>query len=111
MSDFAVIRDQYGDAQAIAENGVWVIHLNPGSMRTEENIDRIVSMLNQSEPTNSRRFGDCDCGEDVEQLPSDEYECEECGKSVWVCKECYTIIAGCGCGHCSDGMQFKESDY
>ena len=56
------------------------------------------------------RFGDCDC-EDVVQLPSDEYECEECRNSVWICKECYIIIDGCGCGHCPDGAQFTESDY
>ena len=46
---FVVIRDLYGLAQAIAENGVWVIHLNRGTVRNEENIDRIVSKLN--EPT------------------------------------------------------------
>ena len=55
----------------------------------------------------SQPFADCDCDE---QIPSDDYVCEKCGNDVTICAECYTIIAGCECGHCPDCATFHEND-
>jgi len=51
MNDkFTIIRDEYGFACAIAEGEQWVILLNVGATRNEEQIERIVSILNSSPP-------------------------------------------------------------
>lgn len=45
---FKVERDIYNYACAISENGQWVIHLKEGTEFNENNIDRIVNLLNES---------------------------------------------------------------
>ncbi len=56
-----------------------------------------------------RPLADCDCPETDETI-NETYYCEECGAEVLVCPGCYTIVSGCNCGHCPDGVAFCESD-
>jgi hypothetical protein len=66
-SRFAVIRDEdaCNHAIAIAENGKWIIHLNRGTERNEENIERIVEILNAN-------AGGMASGADGSPLPAKE---------------------------------------
>jgi len=45
-SIWAVERDEYGFAVAVSCDGVYVLHLVPGTERNEENADIIVRALN-----------------------------------------------------------------
>lgn len=43
---FEIERDEQGFAHAIVEDGKIIIHLNTGTVRNEENIERVVYLLN-----------------------------------------------------------------
>lgn len=43
---FEIDRDEQGFAHAILEDGNVIIHLNTGTVRNEENIERMVYLLN-----------------------------------------------------------------
>jgi len=45
---FEIKRRDAGYACNILEEGVVCLHLNPGTVRNEENIDRIVDLLNKN---------------------------------------------------------------
>ena len=47
--NYQVERDIYGYAKAISLDGIFVLHLIPGSSRNEENVENIVKVLNGTE--------------------------------------------------------------
>lgn len=57
---WSIRRDPQGFAVAIEENGHTVIHLYVGTVRNEDNIERIVELLNSSA---TNLCGDCDTAE------------------------------------------------
>jgi len=50
---YKIERDVYGYAEAISLDGYFVLQLIPGSTRNEENIEKIVELLNDN--NNSQR--------------------------------------------------------
>lgn len=48
-NSWSIRRDEQGFAVAIEEEGRTVIHLNIGTVRNEENVKRVVILLNKNE--------------------------------------------------------------
>lgn len=83
---YEIMKTMQGDHSfAITEDGAAIVHLNPGTVCTEENIERVVKILNQHEilvkiyngEFNHIYEGDCpECGGDDNRDTSGH--CEAC---------------------------------
>ena len=53
---FDLVRDDQGYAQAIAVDGYWLVHLQRGTVRNEENAAKLLAVLNAAvSVVNNRR--------------------------------------------------------
>lgn len=94
---FEIERSSQGFARNILEDGRVILHLNEGTIRNEENIERLVYLLNLAKglPFDpDRELGTCACGEpgsrrraflaDREEAELTSYiSCYECFEATW----------------------------
>lgn len=90
---FEIERSEHGFAKNILEDGKVVIHLNEGTVRNEENIERVAYLLNLAKgiPFDpGHEFGTCKCGEQGNRRRPHLADLEDAEKMSYIsCRECF----------------------
>lgn len=65
IQKFELVKDDHGYARAIAIEGWYVIHLEPGTVRNEENAEKLLAVLNAAVGVVNNPAWSGFCNEDV----------------------------------------------
>lgn len=65
VRQFEIVKDDYGYAMAIALDGVYLIHLDRGTVRNEENATKLIAVLNAAVASVRNQAWAGVCDEDV----------------------------------------------